>query len=289
MTAAATINRGTPPAFPGTGLMPQNPQMGDSVPIDGHTCPTCGVIKLFWIYNTLSPRGRATGGWVLSQSQHCRCDQPDRDIGTELRVEEERSRRRATLQLLQRHLPQSRARRHTFLNFPHQDERCVQMALAAIEIAHTTSPESPGKGGLLLAGEPGMGKGHLLDALVNAAHGFGWVGLSVDAALLAEVCTPRTGAPRPEREEQNDVRRALRKVKLLAIKDVLLNPLLPSELRELDSLLSYREESGALTHFSAPKLPDALKRIGHRESLQVVRIVSRIERMACLMSEGRTP
>jgi DNA replication protein DnaC len=254
------------------------PQVGDHVPIEGETCPTCGVMKWFWIYNPFSKRARENNGWVVWGSQHCHC-QPE-PAALPLPTPAEASRAAVDPRWLEATFHQRGVRRRTFATFEPRDPAQEPMARAALDLAGQMNGAALPQAGVLLVGPPGTGRGHLLDALANVGHYHGWATLSVRAATLVDQCTPDPHLTGEPKEAQQTRRRAVRKVALLGVKDLLVDPLFPSELRELDEILAFREEAGLLTCFSGARLPSRVNTHGGEKAYQVARLVARVERLA---------
>jgi hypothetical protein len=135
-----------------------------------------------------------------------------------------------------------------------------------------------GQSGLYLAGPPSIGKSHLVSGLVNAARGLGATGLSMTASRLLDLSLPERGEPEETQEARQRRRRALRAVSVLALRDLFRQPLRPTEVKELDLLLEYREERGLTTHFTSPFTPDQM-RVSPGNTDARAALVRRSERM----------
>lgn len=282
MAVSTWIDGGTAAGPPQT----VNPQVADYIPIAGSECERCHTPKRYWLYNPFVRKSRDNDGWVRYDNGPCRCD-PRTTPWLERPAPNDASRLAVDPRWLLTAFHQKPVRRRTFLNVETPDPWRERLALTALEFAHrNTSGRQLGTRGLFLVGPPGTGRGHLLDALANVAHYYGWSTLSVHTGPTLDKITPEAGMTGDLRQEQNEQRRAVRKVALLCLKDVLLDPLKPSELRELDALLTYREEAGLLTHFSAPLPPALLRLQGGSRTQQGARLGARLERLAQTVTYG---
>jgi hypothetical protein len=283
--ASRLLDRHCPPDPPGALSPPQisNPAIAQTVPVEESQCERCGVLLSFWVFNPFSKSKDAVNGWVLWSSQHCRCDEERIQAAKAMEARLTQLRCDYSQEWLDKEFHQGPVRRRTFLAYQTSRDKAAALLEPVIGYSHQLAGADrlPALG-VLLVGEPAKGKGHLLDALTNQVRYYGWPCLSLSCARLLELTTPQNGEAGESFEDRQELRKAVRSVASLAVKDLLVDPLLPSELKELDLILSLREEKGLLTHFSACQPPDRLLKRGGANADQVARLVERVRRMVDL-------
>jgi hypothetical protein len=283
--ASRLLDRHCPPEPPGDLQPPaiDNPPIACEIPVPDVQCERCGVLLWFWVYNPFSRSEHAKDGWVLWRTTHCRCDEERQATARAMEARLSALRCDYSQEWLDKEFHQGPVRRHTFLAYQTSRDKAAALLEPVIGYSHQlVGADRLPTLGVLLVGEPAKGKGHLLDALTNQVRYYGWPCVSLSCARLLELCTPQNGEAGESYEDRQELRKAVRSVASLAVKDLLVDPLLPSELKELDLILSLREEKGLLTHFSACQSPDRLLKRGGANADQVARLVERVRRMVDL-------
>lgn len=245
-----------------------DPLVGDTEPT-GKVCGECGTLCEWWIYNPFSARGKETGGWV-KQSGSCHCSRAADEARDRELYRFERAGWDTGLSQLDLDAAFGKERRpaRTFERFSLKHaprlapmkEACERFAEQLGELTFPTQ-------GLLLVGPPSIGKKHLLAALTHQARRYevSVVSLSVCGALQG--LTPEKLL-------------LLGKVSLLCLADLLLHPLMPSEIRTLDGLLETRENASLPTCFSAAVGLSALPSRFPSQKEQVTALLARVSRLA---------
>jgi hypothetical protein len=222
-----------------------DPQPGDVEPT-GRQCPVCGALNEWWVYNPFTRTFADRGGWgKMPGGCHC-TKEAEAERERQLRAFERGAgsftTRPEQLDRLFGHHPRFKRTFENFLIGPQPKLKAMRDQVK--ELAASLKEQVPERG-LFLVGPPSIGKKHLLSALVSVALHF-----DVPALLMG-------AAPRPDCDTREH-HEALAQVPLLCLTDLLLHPLLPSELRRLDALLETRERAGLLTCFSAHAAPQVL-------------------------------
>jgi hypothetical protein len=264
---------------------PPDPSPGDEAPA-GDPCPHCGEARLWWVYN---PYARRTlNGWTKHRTWVCACPESDPHHPAA-----GRPARPAAMEVDQRWLDGQFLQRptygQTFLSFRCPEASPLRPLLEAVQ-AFAQRGDHAGGRGLYLAGPPSIGKGHLASALVNAARARGIPALSMTAAFLLDVSLSAVKETEEEADARADRRKALRAVPVLAIRDLFRQPLLPTEVKELDLLLDYREGRDLTTHFTSPYAFAQLRVLSNQTDARAA-LVRRIERLTEreLVAPPRTP
>lgn len=240
---------------------PTPPQLFDA-PV-GHTVPTgrqcagCGTLNQFWVMNPFVARSKKHGGWVLYEPATCHCPGKEDDrVDWWLTKSKPPAYDQAWLNT---EFSQRPRLSQTFLTYNRDANRMVRPVWQEAEaFARRINGQLPDKG-LLLVGPSGIGKGHLLAAVAQVARLSGHLAVTISAPQLLELTQPDRADFEEERRAKLARWNALQRLPLLCIKDVLLQPLAPSEVATLDRLLEARQDKGNLTCFSAPSTPFALK------------------------------
>jgi hypothetical protein len=146
-------------------------------------------------------------------------------------------------------------RPQTFLVFDRRRWPRLAPVFPAVErYAHAFQPDHT-RHGVFLAGRAGIGKSHLIHVLINQARALGLPALSLTLTQLLALTLPERGEPPEQREERYDRRRILRRVPVLAIRDLGRRDLRDGEIEELSLLLEHREDAGLVTHFTGTTTP----------------------------------
>jgi DNA replication protein DnaC len=225
------------------------PEPGDTVPI-GNPCPVCGTIRDHWVFNPFLEASKKHHGWVIHRSRICACPGSDPHVlpdGAPKPLPHSHDQ-----DWLDREFAQRGTRRQTFPTFRLDLQPRLKPAYQAAQSYACRFQHAEVARGVYLAGPPCTGKSHLVNAVVNAARALGHPALSLSAPHLFEYLTPDHRLDPAERPDALLRRQALRGVPVLALRNLFAAPLLPSELRELDLLLEYRESRGLTTHVTAP-------------------------------------
>jgi hypothetical protein len=234
-----------------------NPGIGDSVPT-GRQCAGCGSLNQFWVMNPFVKRSKENGGWVLYEPKICRC--PGSDPNERLEKQLTRRERIPYDQAwLNTQFHQRRSLKQTFLAFDEAaNPRARSLLTAAHSFARTLTGPLPDKG-LLLVGPAGIGKGHLLAAIADAARIHGHAAVTLSAPQLLEATQASSDDEASERGLKRERWSVLKALPVLCLKDLLLMPLPPSSIAVLDRLLEARADRGGLTCLSAPETLHRLK------------------------------
>ncbi len=244
-----------------------DPPIGHAEPTT-RLCETCGTFNEWWIYNPFTRQ--RPDGWVR-QSGSCTCSRAaDKARDAELfRFERpiwDTGLEQCDLDAV---FGKPRLDKKTFDKFRLDlQPRMHPMKEAAHRFAERLGELPFPTQGAILVGPPSVGKKHLLSAIAHTARRYevSVVSLTVNRALeySAEQWTP------------------LGKVTLLCLADLLLHPLMPSELRRLDTLLEIREEGQLPTCFSLPAAPSVLALRCTAQKDAVLALLSRVQRLAVI-------
>ncbi|HEX2609503.1 MAG TPA: hypothetical protein VHK68_00740 [Gemmatimonadales bacterium] len=235
--------------------LPAAPSVGESVPIPEERCHRCGDILARWLYNPFSPKGADTGFWYITRTRFCTCtDRKSPDL-----TPAERASQGYDHDALLATFPQRRFMGRTFLTYrTFAHKRVVGGREACEAYAKRITPHFPGepKGVYLIGGDDHC-PDHLLHAVLTVARLEGWPTFSFRVSDLLSETTPPSSASAEDREAQQRLRRAVRLAPVVALTDLTLVGLLPSEVRELLSLLQARMDRSKPTHVCAPADPRA--------------------------------
>lgn len=267
------------PYQPGVLLPPPPPAEtkglpGDNIPT-GRTCAHCGAINQWWTCNPFARGWRVTGGWALSKMEHCRCPGKTWEEAQERAREADRQSLSGmntyglpwTQKDADRVLVSSWWSEKKFATFDLKlSPRCREMFQVCSERAATAA-----RPGCLLIGPPGIGKTHLLAALLLQEREHGTTtALVTDLKLGLWLTEPLT--------EENRVRlaltrRILREVDHLGIVNLLADTRLPSETRAMQHLIEDREQHGRSTSVTVIENPAKWRKFGGTAALIGTRLL----------------
>lgn len=256
------------PYHPGMFLPPPPPEDAKATPGEnyptGRICDRCGVLNQWWTYNPFVRAWQVTGGWALSMMDHCQCPGNTWEDFQERRRQEDQ-RAISEMQVYGRPWDQRDADRlipsswwsgKKFSTFDLKlSPRCREMFQVCAERAATAA-----RPGCLFIGPPGIGKTHLLAALLLQERERGvTTALVTDLKLGFWLTEPLT--------EENRVRlaltrRILREVDHLGIVNLLADTRLPSETRAMQYLIEDREQHGRATSVTVIENPAKWRKFG---------------------------
>lgn len=226
-------------------LIPPDPsgfEPGDVVEI-GNVCMDCGKARDYWILVPGLKSTEKTNGWALHQNRPCFCEM-DADearrqaVLTEMRPEWHDQR------WLDDQFHQAPYRMSLLIDFRGFAPAALAAQLDAAERRARALHEGPGTG-LRLIGPPDCGHTRLLAAYLAGARTHGQTAVLLSVQQLIDLTCPVLDEDESPRTRRNLKRLALRAVDHLGITGLFDYPMLPSEMKELALLLTYRTTNGA--------------------------------------------
>lgn len=252
-----------------------NPELGQAIPLDD-ACPRCHYLRRYWVYNPFSANN--VDGWTLHRARLCHC--PESDPYQELAALRPPTRSGPDPHWLEREFSQASLRPLTLLSFPiAHHAKMAAMHAACQDYAHRFASTPRPTRGLCLCGPPGIGKGHLATALVNAARAQGETALSLSQSRLLSLSLPEASETADDHDDRKRRQKALRAVPVLAIRDLSPTLLLPSETKELLLLLEIRAERQLVTHFTLLAAPAQIRRRAEHLPDGVLLLLAHVERL----------
>jgi hypothetical protein len=237
----------------------RNPEVGQVVPVPDpvYRCRHCGSSRAQWVY---APMMRSSvEGWVFHRETLC-CPAVDPHHEREAAAAVGSGPAAKLSQAeLDRVFVQEGVQRQTFASFDRKASPKLKPVVEALERYAREFDPGTTRQGVFVAGIAGLGKSHLVNALVNEARRLRAPAVSLSLTRLFDLTCPERGETAAERDERNERRRLLRLVPVLALRDFGRHELTAPEVKELGLLLEYREDRGLVTHGTGTETPARLR------------------------------